>query len=158
MSYQQQQQQPQIPIQDSQEPSEESKQLVTIFTDMENKQLDFLDESGKSIIERIATFLAVLFGVTVLSNSFPPPYLKGHVSTKVLVVVTLVLYLGAMAAGVLAIQPRYYRRYLYNVSRLGEELEKITKYKMRWLRIAGVLFTLGSLALAALIVIIVWTA
>jgi hypothetical protein len=80
------------------------------------------------------------------------------VSTKVLVVVTLVLYLGAMAAGVLAIQPRSYRRYLYNVTRLGEELEKITKYKMRWLRIAGVLFTLGSLALAAPIVIIIWTA
>ena len=65
--------QQQIPIQDTQEPSEESKQLVTLFTDMENKQLDFLDESGKSIIERIVTFLAVLFGVTALSSNFPLP-------------------------------------------------------------------------------------
>lgn len=159
MSEQQQQlqQQPaQIPIQDSQEPSEEGKQLVTLFTEMEHKQLDFLDESGKSIIERIATFLAVLFGVTVLSNSFPPLYLKGNLTAKVLVIVTLGFYLAAMAAGMVAIQPRYYRRYLYNVSRLGKELEKITRHKMRWLRAAGVLFALGTVALAALIISIIW--
>ena len=29
-----------------------------------------LDESGKSIIERIATFLGVLFGILILSNGF----------------------------------------------------------------------------------------
>jgi hypothetical protein len=148
--------QEQITIQDSQEPSEEGKQLVTLFTDMENKQLDFLDESGKSIVERIATFLAVLFGVTVLSNNFPPPYLKGNLSAKVLVIVTLVFYLAAMAAGIWAIQPRYYRRYTYNVSALGRELERITKHKMFWLRAAGILFVLGSVALAALIISIIW--
>lgn len=148
--------QEQITIQDSQEPSEEGKRLVTLFTEMENKQLDFLDESGKSIVERIATFLAVLFGVTVLSNNFPPPYLKGNLSSKILVIVTLVFYLAAMAAGIWAIQPRYYRRYTYNVSALGRELEKITKHKMFWLRAAGILFTLGSVALAALIISIIW--
>jgi len=148
--------QEQITIQDSQEPSEEGKQLVTLFTDMENKQLDFLDESGKSIVERIATFLAVLFGVTVLSNNFPPPYLKGNLSAKVLVIVTLVFYLAAMSTGIWAIQPRYYRRYTYNVSALGRELERITKHKMFWLRAAGILFALGSVALAALIISIIW--
>ena len=148
--------QEQITIQDSQEPSEEGKQLVTLFTDMENKQLDFLDESGKSIVERIATFLAVLFGVTVLSNNFPPPYLKGNLSAKVLVIVTLVFYLAAMSTGIWAIQPRYYRRYTYNVSALGRELERITKHKMFWLLAAGILFALGSVALAALIISIIW--
>ena len=148
--------QEQIAIQDSQEPSEEGKQLVTLFTEMENKQLDFLDESGKSIVERIATFLAVLFGVTVLSNNFPPPYLKGNLSAKVLVIVTLVFYLAAMSTGIWAIQPRYYRRYTYNVSALGRELERITKHKMFWLLAAGILFALGSVALAALIISIIW--
>ena len=113
--------QQQIPIYDSQEPSEEGKQLVTLFNEMESKQLDFLDESGKSIIERIATFLA------------------------------------AMGAAIWAIQPRYYRRYMYNVSRLGKEFEKITRHKMFWLRVAGILFALGSVALAVLIISIIWT-
>src|SRR5438105_10357685 len=143
--------QQQIPIQDSQEPSEESKQLVALFTDMESKQLDFLDESGKSIIERIATFLAVLFAITAFSSNFPPPYLKGNLLAKVLVIITLVLYLAAMGAGIWAIQPRYYLRYLYNVTELGKVLEKITKHKMFWLRVAGILFALGTLALAFLI-------
>jgi hypothetical protein len=166
MSQQQQQQQPQqqtpqpssqIPIQDAQETlSEEGQRLVNLFTEMDSKQLDFLDESGKSLIERIATFLAVLFGVTVLGNTFPPPYLKGNLPAKVLVIVTLAFYITSMAAGILAIQPRIYRRYLHNVTRLGGELEKITGHKMRWLRIAGILFALGSAALATLIVFIIW--
>ncbi len=156
MSSQQQQQPPQIPIQDTEEPSEEGKQLVSLFTEMENKQLDFLDESGKSLIERISTLLAVLFAVTAFSNNFPPAYLKGNLPAKVLVIVTLAFYLLALGTGIWAIQPRSYRRYTYNVSRLGKELEKITTHKMRWLRVAGVLFALGTVALAVLIVTIIW--
>ncbi len=150
------QQNQQIHIQDSQEPSEEGKQLVSLFNDMENKQLDFLDASGKSIIERIAAFLLVLFGITAFGSTFPPPYLKGNLPAKVLVIITLLLYLAAMGAGLWAIQPRYYRRYTYNVSRLGTELEKITTHKMFWLRVAGILFALGSVALAVLIISIIW--
>lgn len=149
-------QQQQVPIYDSQEPSEEGKRLVTIFADMESKQLDFLDESGKSIIERIATFLAILFAITAFGDKFPPPYLKDNLSAKWLVIITLVLYLAAMAAGIWAIQPRYYKYYQYNASKLREELDKITRHKMRWLRVAGILLALGSVALAALIVSLVW--
>ena len=42
------------------------------MTDLEKKQPDLLDEAGKSIIERIATFLAILFAVTALGSNFPP--------------------------------------------------------------------------------------
>jgi hypothetical protein len=148
--------QQQIPISDSQEPSEEGKQLVALFNEMESKQLDFLDESGKSIIERIATFLAVLFGVTAFGSNFPPAYLKDNLPAKVLVIITLLLYLTAIGAGMWAIQPRYYRHYTYNVSRLGKELDKISRHKMFWIRVAGILFALGSVALAVLIVSIIW--
>ena len=146
----------QPPIYGSQEPSEESKRLVTLFNDLENKQLDFLDESGKSAIERIATFLAVLFGVTAFGSDFPPAYLKSNLPAKALVIITLIFYLAAMGAAIWAIQPRYYRRYIYNVSRLGKELEKITHHKMFWIRVSGILFALGSLALAALTISIIW--
>jgi hypothetical protein len=150
--------QQQISIQDSLEPTEESKRIITVFDDLEKKQLDFLDESGKSIIERIATFLAVLFAVTAFGNNFPPLYLKGNPPAKVMVIITLILYLAAMGSGIWAIQPRWYKRYQYNVTRLRNELDKITKHKMLWIRIAGLLFALGSVALASLIVFIIWTA
>jgi hypothetical protein len=153
----QQQQQPHIPIQETTAPSEEGKQLVALFTEMEHKQLDFLDESGKTIIERISTLMAVLFAVTAFSNTFPPAYLKGNLTAKVFVIITLILYLLALGAGIWGIQPRYYKRYTYNVSALGRELEKITQHKMRWLRIAGVLFALGTVALAILIITIIWS-
>jgi hypothetical protein len=148
----------QIPMYDAQEPSEESKQLVALFHDLESRQLDFLDAAAKSIIERVATFLAILFGVTAFGSAFPPPYLKDNAVAKAFVVLTLVLYLVALGAGMWAIQPRYYRRYTYNISMLAKELEKITKRKLFWLRCAGVLFAVGSMALAALVVAIIWHA
>ena len=148
----------QIPMYDAQEPSEESKQLVALFHDLESRQLDFLDAAAKSIIERVATFLAIVFGVTAFGSAFPPPYLKDNAVAKAFVVLTLLLYLVALGAGMWAIQPRYYRRYTYNISMLAKELEKITKRKLFWLRCAGVLFALGSMALAALVVAIIWHA
>ena len=51
------QQQP-IPGYDAHEPSEASKRVTAIFDDMESKQLDNLNDVGKSLIERIATFLS----------------------------------------------------------------------------------------------------
>ena len=154
MSHQQQQQ---IPIQDSQEPSDESKRIKAVFDDIESKQLDTLDESGKSIIERIATFLGILFGISILSNNFPPPYLKGNSFAKIMVIISLVCFLLSIGAGILATQVRFYRRYTYNVTGMGEELKRIIRYKMLWLRVANLLFALGTLALAALLIIVVWS-
>lgn len=153
-----QQQQPPVEIQDGQEPSAENKLVVEIFSDAQKNQLNFLDNSGKSMIERIATFLAVIFGITALSTSFPPAYLRGNLPAKVMVIVTLVMYLLAMATAMLVILPRNYNIPTYNVTRMNEELKKITAYKMRYLRIAGMLFALGSVALAVLIVSIIWRA
>jgi len=148
-------QQEPVEIQDTQELSEEGKQLVQIFTDMKSKQLEFLDESGKSMIERIATFLTILFAVTAFSNNFPPAYLKGNLPAKIMVITTLIMYLLAMTAALLAIQPRLYDIPRYNVTEMGKRLQNITTYKMRRLRLAGVLFALGSIALAILIVVII---
>ena len=116
-----------------------------------------LDESGKSIIERIATFLGILFGISILSNNFPPPYLKGNSFAKVMIIISLVCFLLSIGAGILATQVRFYRRYTYNVTMMGEELKRIIRYKMLWLRVANLLFALGTLALAVLLIIVVWS-
>jgi hypothetical protein len=147
--------QQQIPMLDTREPTDEEKRLVALFADLEGKQLEFLDESGKSIIERIATFLAVLFGVTVLGNSFPPMYLVGNLPAKVLVIVTLVFYLLALGTGLWCVQPRSYKLYRHNLTKMRAELDNIIAHKSRWLRWAGVLFAIGSVSLAALIISII---
>ncbi|SRR6266568_498642 len=152
----QQQQQQEIPIYEGVQPSAEVQRIKTVFDDIESKQLDTLDEAGKSLIERIATFLGVLFAVSVLSNNFPPPYLKGNAPAKVMIIVTLAFFLLAICAGIWATQVRYYNRYLYNVSEMGKELKSLIRHKVTWLRVANLLFALGAIALAGLLVVIIW--
>ncbi len=64
------------PERETQDQVEEKQRLKAIFADLEKNQPAFLDEAGKSIIERVATFLAILFGVTALAATFPPQYLN----------------------------------------------------------------------------------
>jgi hypothetical protein len=138
------------------QPTEEEKRLVAVFADMENRQPDFLDEAGKSIIERVATFLAVLFAVTAFGNGFPPKYLLHIPWSKYLVIGILLCYLTALGMGMWAIQPRKYSQYIHNVSGLQEEWERLITRKRRWVKWAGILFGVGTVALAVLIVLIVW--
>ena len=152
----QRQQHEQIPIYDAHEPSDASKHVNAIFDEIESKQLDNLNDAGKSLIERIATFLGVLFGLSILSSNFPPSYLKGNTPVKVLLIAALAGYLLAIGAALWATQVRYYHRYTYNVTRSQAELTKKIRNKVNWLRAANILFALGTVVLAALLIVIVW--
>src|SRR5258708_38004734 len=103
------------------QPTDEQRRLVALFAEMDSKQLDFLEAAGKSIIERIATFLAVLFAVTAFGSNFPPAYLKGNPYSKYLVIAILGCYLIAMAMGMLVLQPRRTISYDYNVTLMEKE-------------------------------------
>ena len=151
------QQQQQIRIIDAQPPSEQSERIKATFDDLESKQLDTLDEAGKNLIERIATFLGVLFGISILSNNFPPPYLKHNTSAKITVIVSLVFFLLSIFAGIWATQVRPYSRYRHNMSKNERELKRMIEHRVFWLRVANLLFALGTIALAALLIIVVWS-
>ena len=148
-------QHPMIPMLSAEPPTDEHKRLVALFSDMESKQLEFLDGAGKSIIERIATLLAVVFAVMAFGGNFPPKYLVGHAWTKVMVFAVLACYLLSMGLGMLAIQPRSYDLYREHVTRMRRELERMIAWKKRWVFWAGILFALGTAALAVLIALII---
>lgn len=112
---------------------------------MEKNQLPFLDEAGKSVIERVATFLAILFGVTACGSGFPSAYLKSNPSNKYLMIAILLYYLVAMAMGILAIQPHSYTWHRYQAKEMAETLKGIITYKKRLVQWAGILFAIGSL-------------
>jgi hypothetical protein len=147
--------QQQIPMLPAERPTDEHKRLVTLFSEMEGKQLDFLDQSGKSLIERIAALLAVLFAVIAFGSNFLPKYLVGNAWAKAMVFVVLGFYLLAMGFGLLAIQPRSYNLYRENVTRMRQEFDRILSWKKSCVWLAGLLFALGTVALAALIVFII---
>ena len=135
---------------------EESKSIVALFSDMRGKQLDFLDATGKSLIERIATFLTVLFAVTALSGTFPPAYLKGNTTAKVFIVLTLVLFMASLFAAIRVIRPFAYNYNEHNITSMRNALKEMTQRKARWLNVANWLFVLGAIALSILIVVVVW--
>jgi hypothetical protein len=56
------------------------------------------------------------------------------------------------------VQPRTYKHYRHNLTEMREELHKMVADKARPLRVAGILFGLGSVLLAVLIGLIIWTA
>src|SRR5437588_13002447 len=145
MSEQQQQQEQVVPIYEGQAPSQEHSRIKAVFDDLESKQLDTLDESGKNLIERIATFLGVLFGVSILSNNFPPPYLKGNYLAKAMVIASLICFLLSIGAGIWATLIRRYSRYQHNMSKNQRELERMIEHRLKWLRIANILFAMGTI-------------
>ncbi len=141
---------------ETQDHIEEKQRLKAAFADMEKNQLAFLDDAGKSVIERVATFLAILFGVTAFGSSFPPQYLKSNPSIKYLIIIILLCYLVAMALAIIAIQPRSYTWHRYQAKKMEEILKGIIAYKKRLVQLAGILFALGTVILAVLIVSLIW--
>ena len=95
--------------------------------------------------------------MTAFGSSFPPPYLKTNSWNKYLVIAALLCYLVALALGMLAIRPRSYTWHRYQSSTMAQTLKKIITYKKRLIQGAGILFAIGSLILAGLIVSIIWT-
>lgn len=144
------------PEPETQDEIEEKQRLKAVFADMEKNQLVLLDDAGKSVIERVATFLAILFGVTALGSSYPPAYLRNNPLNKYLIILILLCYLVAMALGILAIRPRSYTWHRYQAKEMAKTLQGIIAYKKRLVQWAGLLFALGTVLLAVLIVSLIW--
>jgi hypothetical protein len=149
---------PDPPILEGRKPTAEEERLVELFAEIERKQLDFLDQAAKRIIELVTALLGILFAVIAFGNDFPPPYLAGNLVAKFLSGAALVCYLGALLVALWALQPRTYKHYHHNLTGMQEELQRMIDDKARPLRVAGILFGAGSILLAVLVGAIIVTA
>jgi len=146
------------PIHPGERRTDEQTRLIALFDELEKKQLEFLDQAGKRVIELSTGLLGVLFAVSAFGDKFPPPYLEDNNAAQWLAVFTLAFYVGAMLLAMWSVQPRQYRLYHHNLTEMKKTLDQIIVHKSRALRLAGVLFWLGSLTLALLIGSIVFSA
>lgn len=146
---------PDVSMQPGQPPTDSEKRLKALFDEMDKNQFDFLDQAGKRIIELCTGLLGVLYAVTAFGKDFPPPYLKNCVPVKLLVLGVLALLVAALLCAVLAIQPRKYTHYEYNLSEMQKEWEKLFNHKSTWMQRANLLFFAGTLLLAALIAVLI---
>jgi len=147
-----------VPISKGRLASENDKRWLTLFNKIEENQLDLLDQSGKRIVELTGVLLGVLLGAVSFGDKFPPDYLRDDRLVKGMVILVLVFYLAAMFMGMWTTYPRHYKRYPNNLTLMESEFSKMVVNKIRALRVAGVCFLLGSLALAGVLVLIVFQA
>lgn len=141
----------QPPIEKGRKPTLEEERLVAIFAEIESKQLELLDQSAKRIIELVTALLGIVVAVSSFSDNFPPPYLANNFLARYMGVTALSCYIGALLTAMWTMQPGNYRNYRYNLSGMREVLDKIIKTKSFRLRLSGILFGLGAMALGVMI-------
>ncbi len=140
-------------------PTSEQDRLVTFFDEVEKKQLEFLNEAGKRIIELSTTLLGLLFALSAFGDKFPPAYLDDNPPAQILISITLLLLLSSTGAGLKVIQPRRFTRRDGNLIREMQcEFNRALDLKYSWFRAGSWLFGLSCLSLAALILSIVFAA
>lgn len=130
---------------------EEEKQLRAHALELHRRQLEFLDAAGKRFIELATGMLGLLFAVLAFGKDFPPPYLQSSPAARGLLLAALGLFFLSLLSGVICVQPRAYGHFPGNLSAMRGELEKATRYKVRWMHFTSLLFALGALALVALV-------
>jgi hypothetical protein len=144
-----------IPMQPGKPLSDSEKRLNALFDEMDKKQLEFLDQAGKRIIELCTGLLGVLFAVVAFGGDFPPPYLQDNLITQLLVLGVLALLVGALLCAVLTVQPRKYKFYEHNLTEMRREWIQLFTYKSTWMKRANWLFFSGTLLLAVLIAVLI---
>jgi hypothetical protein len=136
----------------------EDKRLLALLDRLEEGQIEFLDQAAKRIIELSSAMLAILFAVMAFGKDFPPSYLKADPVARGLALAALLIFVLALLAGVIAVQPQRYAPYRYDLADLRRAWEGMIDFKLRWFRVSSFLFFAGALALAALAAVIVWRA
>ncbi|MFN3763627.1 MAG: hypothetical protein ACK4WK_10580 [Anaerolineae bacterium] len=127
------------------------ERLVAYFQDLEQKSLDTLEGAARQLITLTTTLLGLFFGVLAFKDN--PRYLE----------IPAVRALGGLAAGfyVLAlflaldvVMPRRLEVPTANLTAMRQLLRALFHRKSRSLRWAQVAFALGTLALLALIILL----
>lgn len=135
--------------------SAQHERLIKIFDDLEAKQLDFLDQAAKRVVELVSVLFGTLTAVFSLGGKFPPANLV-DITNKTLGALALGVFVVAMLVSAFAMMPRTYKRYESNMTLLREELDKIISFKLWMVRLGGGLFITGTILLAGLLFSIIF--
>ena len=144
-----------IPLAEDVGQDDGDRRLLDLLDKLEADQMNFLDEAGKRVVELSTVMLGLLFAILALGDQFPPAWLVQQPLNQYLAVAALVLYLLALGAGVIAVQPRQYKGYRANLTRMRQEVERMIGHKRRWFVAGTWLLALASLCLAVLAALII---
>lgn len=125
------------------------------FTAQESQSLERLEAGAQTLTQLVTGLYGVLFAVLAFSDM--PAYLS-TLGVRLCGTISVVSFFGALVAALYTQLPRRYAQAeKYNVSQLQALKARMLRRKLWGVRIAGGCFGLGTLALAGVILWIVWS-
>lgn len=134
-------------------PTPEETALNEWFAEQEKDPSKTLEEAAKQIIQLVSALYAVVFGILAFADN--PAYL-GLLMVRLSGTVVVLTYLIALISALFVVMPRRYTYASASQSQRQVVFDKIIERKANLLRIAWISFGLASIALAVLLLSILF--
>ena len=136
-------------------PTPEEETLHRWFEEQEKDPPKPLEEGAKQIISLVSALFSVVFGILALADNPLPVYLT-QLPVRVLGAVAVLAYLVALLAALVVVLPGAYRHAAASQTQRLAAFRALMRRKVIGLRVALFAFALGSVAFAALFLVVLW--
>lgn len=133
--------------------SAEDKALIDFFAGLRRNSLDTLEAAARQLIGLVTTLLGLFFGVLAFKDE--PAYLA-TLTVQVIGTLSALGYIVTLFTALAVVLPRHLDIPQYDLTAMRELLSDLYKHKSRYLSIAQFSFALGTLALFALIIALLY--
>ncbi len=139
------------PVVESAPLSPADEHLAAYFQDLEQKSLDTLESAARQLITLVTTLLGLFFGVLAFKDN---PHYLAFPAVRILGGLAAGFYVLALFLALDVVMPRRLEVPAANLTAMRRLLRALFERKRRSLRWAQVAFALGTLALLALIILL----
>ncbi len=136
-------------------PTPEEEALHRWFEEQEKDPPKPLEEGAKQIISLVSALFSVVFGILALADNPLPVYLT-QLPVRVLGAVAVLAYLVGLLAALVVVLPGAYRHAAASQTQRLAAFRALMRRKVIGLRVALFAFALGSVAFAALFLVVLW--
>lgn len=133
-------------------PTPDEEALHSWFLEQEKDPSKNLEEAARQIIQLVSTLYAVIFGIIALAANPLPAYLA-KANVRALGVLVVLSYLAALLAALVVVVPSTYRYARASQTQRQAVFDAVMRRKVVALRLALLVFALGSVAFAALFLV-----
>lgn len=136
-------------------PTPDEEALHRWFEEQEKDPPKPLEEGAKQIISLVSALFSVVFGILALADNPLPVYLT-QLPVRVLGAVAVLAYLVGLLAALVVVLPGAYRHAAASQTQRLAAFRALMRRKVIGLRLALAAFALGSVAFAALFLVVLW--
>jgi hypothetical protein len=136
-------------------PTPEEEALHRWFEEQQKDPPKPLEEGAKQIMTLVSALYTVIFGVLALAGDPVPAYLA-YLHVRMLGAIVVIAYLIALLGALVVILPSEYRYAMASQTQRKQVFQQLMRRKVISLRVALIAFGVGSVAFAALFVVVLF--